>query len=511
MAAILPSINIDNDERLTEHFMWHQVNWILAEQQLHAQNKPVFALAEKSVRIGWTHADAFKNFRKRLRFRKRDYLFATKDYPSAVEYVRLAYKLGEIYDFTRAIVSHGEDHVKVPRLDEQGRPTGFTDEVRIGYIKFDNGSRIIAFSASPQAMSVYGGDVGLDEFAKHPNAQVLWETAQGRVTWCYDIAVWSSHDGDDTLFYRFAQDARAGKAPWNLYYRVTIEDALQFGLLDIINKVRKTHFTPHQFLSDCRARAGLEEIYQQTYMCNPAPAAASIVDWNTIERCRFEYAIERVHLEAEEIVARFGQFTPGAGVQRAGAIGAFLRAAFPKTLASTAKHGLGFDVAASGQGDLTAIYIDEDTANNFWLRALLTCRTDDWHLLETALFFFLRHLPSVQAAGDQSGLGRQICWKAANQFPGRFTPVNFSTRKHELGLALMNQLALGQKRFARSHLDIAADFFALRKHYAGQRWLFKESRNLYNQASHCDIAWAGALATEACFTRVATIGSRLGD
>ena len=510
MAAILPAIAIDSDRKLSHHFMPHQVNWILAEDVLHAQNRPVFALAEKSVRIGWTHGDAFKNFRKRLRFPNRDYLFVTKDFPSAVEYVRLAYKLGEIYDFTRAVLSHGEDYIKVPRSDDQGRPTAFTDEVKIGYIKFQNGSRIIAFSANPQAMSVYGGDVGLDEFAKHPNARLLWETAQARITWCYDIAVWSSHDGDDTLFYRFAQDARAGKAPWNLYYRVTIEDAIELGLLGIINKVRKANFNAAQFLADCRARSGLEEIFQQTYMCNPAPAAASLVDWNTIERCRFDYEIERVHLEAADVLARFGQFSPGTEPEREFQIHAFLRSAFAKVLASPQKHRLGFDVAASGQGDLAAIYIDEAKGNDLWLRALFTCRTDDWHFLETTLFFLLRHLRSLQAAGDQNGLGRQICWKAANLFPGRFHQVNFTARKHDLGFALVNQLSLAQKRLPKSHHDIAADYFALRKNCVGQRWVFTETRNLCNQASHCDIAWAGALATEAHLTRTATLTARLG-
>src|SRR5213075_2546975 len=80
---------------------------------------------------------------------------------------------------------------------------------KMGFIKFDNGSRIIAFSAHPQAMAVHSGDVGLDEFAKHPNAELLWETAQGRVTWGFDLAVWSAHDGEDTLFNQLAQEARA--------------------------------------------------------------------------------------------------------------------------------------------------------------------------------------------------------------------------------------------------------------------------------------------------------------
>ena len=140
----------------------------------------------------------------------RDYLFATRDYPSALEYMRVVHHVAELFDLTRSIVSHGENHVKVQRLNRHGRPSAFTDEVKVGYIKFDNGSRIIAFSSNPQAMAVYAGDVGLDEFAKHPNAELLWETAQGRITWGYDIAIWSAHDGEDTLFNQFAQEARAG-------------------------------------------------------------------------------------------------------------------------------------------------------------------------------------------------------------------------------------------------------------------------------------------------------------
>src|SRR5437667_6733741 len=111
-------------------------------------------------------------------------------------------------DFARSIVSHGEQVVTV----EPEKTGCFTEEIKMGYMKFDNGSRIIAFSAHPKAMSVYGGDVGLDEFAKHPNAQLLWQTAQGRATWAYDMSVWSSHEGEDTLFNEFAQQARAACA-----------------------------------------------------------------------------------------------------------------------------------------------------------------------------------------------------------------------------------------------------------------------------------------------------------
>ncbi len=61
----------------------------------------------------------------------------------------------------------------------------------------------------------------------------------------------------------------------------------------------------------------------------------------------------------------------------------------------------------------------------------------------------------------------------------------------------MNQLSVAEKRFPRSEADIASDYFALRKTFNGSKWAFSEGHNTLNQASHCDIAWAGALATHA--------------
>jgi phage FluMu gp28-like protein len=383
MSALLPFVTLDSSALLAKHFTTYQANWIQAEEPIHAAGKRAFILAEKSVRIGWTFCDGFKNVRKRLH-RKRDYLFVTKDYPSALEYMNQAYNFAELFELTRAIVSHGEEYHRIPRLDPQGNPTGFTDEIKMGVLKFDNGSRILAFSAHPQAMAVYGGDVGLDEFAKHPNAQLLWQTAQARVTWAGDLAVWSSHEGEDTLFNEFAQQARAGAEPWNLYYRVTMPDAIELGLLDLINRVQGASLTPEHFLADCRARSTSEEIFQQSYMCNPLGAATNhIVDWSALERCRFDYQIERAHLEHERVLQLFSHHNSSLEKQREQKIHEFLRRTFPNLLAgkpgsSSRKFRLGFDVAASGVGDLGAIYIDEPNGDELWLRALLTTRTEDW-------------------------------------------------------------------------------------------------------------------------------------
>lgn len=496
MAAILPSLDIDSDALLLRYFMGHQATWILDTSRM--------LLAEKSVRIGWTYADSFKNVRKRLHHKKRDYLFCTKDQRSAIEYMETCMKFAEIFDFARSIVNHGEDSMAVESVDEAGKK--FTEEVKFGFIKFDNGSRIIAFSANPYAMAVFEGDVGLDEYAKHKQAEKLWETAQGRITWGYDAAMWSAHDGTDTLFYQFSREAAAGKGGW-VHYRVTMEDAVyQFGLVEKINETRGTNYTREQFIEDCKKRARLPEIYEQAYNCNPSGSTSAIVAWPTIQACCKDYSIERVHLEAHQVRELFGNYEKATASLREAKIKATVAQLFAGTFKRTFKARLGFDVAASGQGDLACIWIDEKIGTTLRLAAMFTCRTDDWHVLKHVLWVFHDLLSALQGCGDETGLGRQICWETAKQYPGLFTGVNFRGNKHDMGLALMNQLSETGKEFpsATEHADIPQDIFSLRKIWAGGKWVFSEGRNTLNPASHCDMAWAGALSSHADLQKVAS-------
>jgi phage FluMu gp28-like protein len=487
MAAILPSLSIDaSAQKLSKYFLPWQVVWINDDSPRR--------LAEKSVRIGWTYADAFKNVRKRILFKNRDYLFATKDQPSAVEYVKTCEQHAKVFNLAKSILSRGEDSATISGTLPDGEP--FTVEVKFQYLRFDNGSRIIAFSSNPYAMAVFGGDVGLDEFAKHPRAELLWETAQGRITWGYDLGMWSAHNGTDTLFYEFAQEARAGKGGWS-YYRVTMEDAVAGGLVEKINEVRGIKTTREAFIQECKDRSRMPEVYEQSYNCNPTGSTSAIVPWSQLQQCIHNYEIPRVHLEATQIVEAFGSFTPGTQQSRELRIANYITSEFSPLIKTPAQYRLGFDVAASGEGDLAAIYIDRKEAPRLKLAGLFTCRTNDWNFLQTVLWTFHRWLPALKSAGDETGLGRQICWETAKRFPGQFTAVNFSSDKHDLGFALMNQLSVAEKIFPKSEPDVAQDFFALRKIFAGKTWKFTEGRNLLNPASHCDIAWSGALATKA--------------
>ena len=488
MTAILPTLKIDSDALTSRHFLPYQVRWIADDSRMR--------LAEKSVRVGWTFADAFKNVRKRLRHPGRDYLFATKDQASAFEYVSVCKNFCEIYKLTKGVVNHGEEYLKVP-IFRDGKDTGFTEEIKVGMIKFDNGSRIIAFSSNPNAMRVYGGDVGLDEFAYHPQPDELWETAQGRITWGYDLGAWSSHNGNDTKFYGFAREAAAGQRGWS-HYRVTMSDAIDMGLLEKINAMSGRDWTKEEFIADCKNRAGSEEIYEQAYNCNPAGSTSAIVPWSAIELCAKDYTdYERAHLEAKGVLAEFGEFNEGHAESRRRQINGWLASMFSENARRGARHAVGFDVAASGLGDLASIYVDEKDGMARKLRSLFTCRTDDWDFLKTALYWFLGNTTDVQAIGDETGLGRQICWEAAKKFPGIFSSVNFKSAKHDMGFALMSQLQVAEKVWPKNERDIACDYFALRKLHSNGGWKFSEGANALNPASHCDIAWAGAMATKA--------------
>ena len=488
MSAILPTLPIHSDRKLREHFLPYQIHWILDDSPMR--------LAEKSIRVGWTYADAFKNVRKRLNFKNRDYLFVTKDYQTALDYVQTAHRHAEAFNCTKYILTHGIENWDVP-VFKDGKATGFTEQLKVGLIKFDNGSRIIAFSSNPNALRAFGGDVGVDEFAFHPSQEELWASAQGRITWGYDIGVWSSHNGDDTLFYQFCQEAQAGKGRWS-YYRVTIQDAVELGLADKINQLSGRNLTREQFIQDCKDRARLPDVFEQDYLCHPRGGTAAIAPWSAIANCLMDYQIDRVHLESTQIDSLFGAFEPQTKFNREIQIANYIQSAFHKTFRTPFRARLGFDVAASGQGDLAVIYVDEKKGSELILRALFTCRTEDWNFLKTVLWTFIRKLSSLQACGDETGLGRQICWETSRQFLGnRFKSVNFAAEKHNMGFALMNQLTEAQKRIPRGEPDIAADYFALRKSYAGKRWIFTEGRNSLNPASNCDIAWAGALASKA--------------
>lgn len=477
---IVTGPQIDSDRDASRYFP--------AFQQSYIEDDHRYLYTEKANRIGFTFIDAFKNIRKRLRHKKRDYLFTTQNWAGAVEYSRYLDHFINIYNLGKMLISRKDEHITV--TDDKG----VAWQVKIGIYTFDTGSRIILFSSNPWSIQTFEGDVGWDEAAFHEQQERMYAALITRITWGYDISVWSAHNGVGSWFNQvLGKLAKAPNSGWKCR-KITIYDAIADGLVKKINERAGTTMTDEEFLADCKRRALTPAIFAERFECNPSDTGSSITPWAVIERCRDQF-IYRHHLSDAKIKELFG-LPDTSGEYRMKKMREWMLMQYAPLIGKE-KMRVGFDVAASGKGDLGSFWIDASVNSRLEQRGLLTTQTEDWDFLTTALMWFME-LPDARGCGDKTGLGRQITWTAEQRTGGRFTGVPFTrATKSAMGSRLMNQLTAGDCRIAQGHDDVAYDIYAVQKSVQNGTLVFSETQNPLNPSSHCDMAWSKALAAEA--------------
>lgn len=459
-------------------------------------------LCEKSVRVGMTWGSAFADVRDSILTAKQDTLFTTKDQPTSFEYIRYCLEHLELFDATRSKISATEKEWNVPVFDEEGRDTGFVEKVTVSIIVFDNRSRIIAFSSNPNALRAYGGNVRWDEAAFAPKGRDMWAAIQGRKLWGGNVRVWSSLSNEDTMFDVLAQKAKTSPDTWS-YHHIDIYEAIEAGLVELLNEKRGTDTTREAFLQDLKDTAALPDLFALEYEIKKSNSNHPIVPFEKIKAAERGHPIEREHLSHAQVESLFGIAGIESEDRRKRKVENWLRGHFENLFSArgskSKRFRIGFDVAASRKGDLAAVWIEEKLASGErQLRGLLTFQTEDWDVMQWSLQTLLSYLPGeVMAAGDETGLGRQICWNLSKLYYGRFESVNFSRSKTDLGTLLMQELNAGVKLLARDHPDISADIYCIQKGIVRDRLVFTESKNELLPQSHADIAWASALASYA--------------
>lgn len=456
-------------------------------------NDARYQYTEKANRVGWTWTMALKDIRKRLMNKKRDCLFTTQNWNGAIEFGRYIDQWLEVYNLGRFMISRGEEWITVHRDDGKGGTVAVQEKV--GIYKFDGGSRMILFSSSPWAIQTFEGDVRWDEAAFHDAQEQMHAALSTRIQFGYDYHVWSAHNGMGSWFNQvLGKIAKAPGSGWHCR-KITIYDVIDQGLVEKINERAGTHMTREEFLADCRRRALTPAIFAERFECNPSDTGSSIVPWSVIEKCRDQF-IYRQHMGDAKIKELFGLPT-ASGEYRMQKMREWLLEQFGPLTQKREKMRIGFDVAASGKGDLASFWLDAAVSGQLQQRAILTTQTEDWDFLTTALMWFME-LPDARGCGDSTGLGRQITWTAEQRTGGRFRGVPFSrTSKSAMGSRLMNQLTGGECRLATGHDDVAYDLYALQKAVQAGTLVFSETQNPLNAASHCDMAWSKALAAEA--------------
>jgi phage FluMu gp28-like protein len=475
--------SFETEKGLSRYLLPMQVEAVLDESR--------YQYDEKCNRCGWSWTMALKDVRKRIMVKNRDCLFTTQNWNGAVEFGRYIEQWLTLYDLGKHVLSRGDEWITVMKDDGKGGKIAVQEKV--GFFNFDGGSRIVLFSSSPWAIQTFEGDVRWDEAAFHENQEQMHAALSTRIQFGYDYHVWSAHNGMGSWFNQvLGKIARAPGSGWKCR-KITIYDVIEQGLVEKINARSGMSMTRDEFLADCRRRALTPAIFAERFECDPADSGSSIVPWGVIESRR-DQAITRAHLKDADIKELFGPADGDEG-SRVRLMNEWMQARF-SAIQTPAHYRLGFDVAASGKGDLASFWVDVKSGPRYEQRALLTTQTEDWHFLKSALFWFLSQ-PGMKGAGDSTGIGKQITWEATQAFSGSFIGVPFTpTSKSRMGTRLMTQLQSGERRLATGNDDVAMDIYSMQKTTQGSQITFTATANPLNPASHGDMVCSAMLTPE---------------
>ena len=244
-----------------------------------------YAIVEKSRRVGFDYAQAYKHAMIRVTGKRDRHLWYTSaDESAAAEFV----------DYCAFF--HGRVKAVVDRFAEDlGDVQDSKGAIKAFCIRFPNGCRINALSSSPRRMRSKGGDVLISEHAFHDDPATLYAAAQPVIMWGDTMTIGSTHNGEGSDFNRKCQDARlvaAGEThkggrpltPWRHFF-VPITKAADQGLVGLINSERGTNFGREEYLRNLRAGCATEDDWLQEYMCQPSTETTAWLPYDLIRSC----------------------------------------------------------------------------------------------------------------------------------------------------------------------------------------------------------------------------------
>lgn len=224
----------------------------------------------KSRRVGGTEAVAFETaYTRCFNERPRDLWFSSADESAAREFMERVKFYCRLFN---VVVRSATGEVVV---DERA--------MKIFEAHFPSGAKCVAMASTPKAFRSKGGDVVLDEFAFHEQPREMWAAAWPVATWGGRIAVLSTVNSDQDMFWslveqgrrRAKNEAKPGDMPVSLH-EVYIDDAIGQGLVERVNAVAGTRFTREEFRARCRAGCDTQETFEREYLGAPSTQGRSL-------------------------------------------------------------------------------------------------------------------------------------------------------------------------------------------------------------------------------------------
>lgn len=428
-------------------FCPYQIAWINDESAMK--------LAEKSRRVGWTWAHAYRRVERAVKNLFHGY-FSSADLTAAREFIDYCKSFAQIFN----VVAKESEETAV--VDDR--------EMHTFNLTFENGRKIVAGSSNPVFFRSKGGDADADEFAFHRDGRELYKAAHATSQfWGGQFSAWSSHHGEGSYFNTLIKQAKKGELKASLH-KVTIYDAVEQGIVErIIMRKKRLDDVPaadakarQEWLDELRSTCPDQGVWEEEYECKPASDHGSLLSYESIQACE---------------VANLQPFEDLSAIPREG----------PPIYA-------GGDIGR--QKDLTVIWGDEKVGDVSWCKVLKRMQGANFSLQEAQFDLLLANPRVKRLCLDATGLGMMLGERLQGRWgKHRVELVTFTAGvKSEIAMPFVGRF---QDRTCRIPMDAR-----LRESLHSVRKMVSASGNVrldaeHTEDGHADEFWGGALACEA--------------
>jgi len=328
----------------------------------------------------------------------------------------------------------------------------------------------------PDTLAGLTGNVIFTEFALFPRGGYdHWRVVFPLTTRGYQVVVISTPRGKNTKFYELVAAPRTYSVSV-----VTIVDAVAGGL-----KLTDNNGEPCT-IEEFKAVYGDEVGWRREYLCEFSGDLEALIKWAQLEAAAGAYRevpfdCIRIRREAGWRPGLFGCLAGGDGKWR------------PE---------IGWDVAR--HGDLSALWVNVRSPGcAAVLRYLVLMQDVSFALQREIVISAMDANRRAVGCGDATGLGMDSNETLHTKYGDRWQPVTFTgASKRELGSLLKtafddNDQLLPPLGGEHGQKYIATDLYAIQADRGGENLKLVETPNPLLPESHCDIAYAAALARKA--------------
>lgn len=373
---------------------------------------------------------------------------------------------------SRLLMEKVQEHIQSCGIVSQMHESQFFEGTMMKQleIRFPNGSVIYGLPANPDTARGYSGNVTLDEFAFHADAEKIYTALYPIITRGYGLEVVSTPNGQQGKFYELAKAAGLSDPSTAIETLKAVEAAER-------SQTRSAEdWSPHWCDIHKAMREGLsvkihqlrsgldDEAWRQEYCCEFLSSGSQWISPELFQSCVSSETTTHLPPEWSD----------------------------PRKHATGPSLYAGWDIAR--KRDLSVIWLSELAGEVSWTRGVIEMRntsTPEQLRRARALMPLVRRM-SI----DQSGMGLAIAEQLTQEFPGQAEGVQFTQQTKEALAVYAKRRMEEMKVRIPDEESIRASFHAVKKtqNLIGQSRFDTEHDAEYGHADHW---WAFCLAEAA--------------